>query len=184
MASGRLRGRRPKGTYSGGFVAPGAQEACVNHVDYMQRAVDLSRQKMREHEGGPFAAVIVMDGRIVGEGWNTVTCGDDPTAHAEVNAIRDACARLGTFSLEGAAIYSSCEPCPMCLAAIYWARISRIYYANTTADAAAIGFDDEFLYDELARPANERSLPAEQLHVDDALAVLAEWEALPDKTRY
>ena len=156
----------------------------MNHTDYMRRAVDLSREKMHECGGGPFAAVVVMDGKIVGEGWNTVTCGDDPTAHAEVNAIRDACARLGTFSLEGAAIYTSCEPCPMCLAAIYWARISYIYYSNTTADAAAIGFDDEFLYSELSRPAQARSLPCERVHVDDARAVFAEWDEMPDKTEY
>jgi guanine deaminase len=156
----------------------------MNHVDYMKRAVELSRDKMRECEGGPFAAVVVMDGEIVGEGWNRVTCDNDPTAHAEVNAIRDACKRLGTFSLEGASMYTSCEPCPMCLSAIYWARISRVYYSNTTADAAAIGFDDEFLYAELVRSAEERSLPSERLHVPDALAVFAEWDAMPDKTEY
>lgn len=156
----------------------------MDHIDYMQRAVELSREKMRECQGGPFAAIVVMDGEVVGEGWNHVTSDNDPTAHAEVNAIRDACERLGTFSLEGAVIYTSCEPCPMCLAAIYWARISRVYYANTTADAAAIGFDDGFLYAELALPPKERSLPCERLDVDEARAVFDEWTAMPDRVDY
>lgn len=156
----------------------------MHHEDYMRRAIELSREKMLDDGGGPFAAVVVMDGQIVGEGWNHVTCRNDPTAHAEVSAIRDACERLGTFSLEGAVIYTSCEPCPMCLAAIYWARISKVYYANTTEDASAIGFDDGFLYAELARPAEERSLPSERLYLDEARAVFAEWDAMPDKVEY
>jgi len=156
----------------------------MGDVEYLKRAVELSRQKMRAGEGGPFAAVIVKDGRIVGEGWNRVTNGNDPTAHAEVVAIRDACERLGTFTLEGAVMYSSCEPCPMCLAAIYWARISRLYFANTTADAAAIGFDDAFLYAELALPADERALPCEQLDVEEAHSVFAEWASMPDRIDY
>lgn len=156
----------------------------MNDEEYMRRAIELSREKMLEHQGGPFAAVIVLDGEIVGEGWNHVTGRNDPTAHAEISAIRDACERLGTFTLEGARIYTSCEPCPMCLAAIYWARIDRIYYANTTQDAAAIGFDDAFLYAEMAKPADERSLPAEQLQLPEAIAVFAEWDAMPDKITY
>ena len=156
----------------------------MGDVEYLKHAVELSREKMRAGEGGPFAAVIVKDGRIVGEGWNRVTNGNDPTAHAEVVAIRDACERLGTFTLEGAVMYSSCEPCPMCLAAIYWARISRLYFANTTADAAAIGFDDAFLYAELALPADERALPCEQLDVEEAHSVFAEWASMPDRIDY
>ena len=156
----------------------------MNNEECMRRAVDLSREKMLEHQGGPFAAVVVLDGKIVGEGWNHVTGRNDPTAHAEISAIRDACERLGTFTLEGARIYTSCEPCPMCLAAIYWARIDRIYYANTTEDAAAIGFDDALLYAEMAKPADERCLPAEQLPSPEAIKVFAEWAAMPDKIAY
>lgn len=156
----------------------------TDHFEYLQRAVELSRAKMLAGEGGPFAALIVMDGRVVGEGWNRVTHGNDPTAHAEVSAIRDACSRLGTFSLDGAVMYTSCEPCPMCLAAIYWARISRVYFANTTSDAAAAGFDDAFLYAELALPAEQRTLPCERVQMDEAHAVLVEWASMPDRIEY
>ena len=112
----------------------------------MRRAVRLSAERMREGAGGPFGAVIVKDGKVVAEGWNRVTSTNDPTAHAEVMAIRSACEKLGTFSLQGCEIYTSCEPCPMCLSAIYWARLDRIYFANSREDAAAIGFDDELIY--------------------------------------
>ncbi len=177
------------GTFSAGLVgevclSPRLGRTRVQHEDYMRRAIELSREKMRECEGGPFAAIVVMDGTVVGEGWNHVTGRNDPTAHAEISAIRDACERLDTFSLEGAVMYTSCEPCPMCLAAIYWARISRVYYANTTDDASAIGFDDGFLYAELARPANERALPMERLPSSEARAVFAEWDVMPDKVEY
>lgn len=151
---------------------------------YMMRAIELSREKMLAREGGPFAAVVVAGGRIVGEGWNRVLGDNDPTAHAEISAIRDACATLGTFSLEGATIYTSCEPCPMCLAAIYWARISRVVYANTTNDAQEIGFDDAALYRELALGWDERSLPSTRLLGERAREVFGEWDALPDKTMY
>jgi len=154
------------------------------HAEFMRRVVELSREKMRQGEGGPFAAIVVLDGVIVGEGWNRVTSTNDPTAHAEVTAIREAAARLGTFALDGAVIYTSCEPCPMCLAAIYWARISKVYFANTTADAATIGFDDQFLFDELALPAEKRSLACERVPSDEALDVFAEWERMPDKLTY
>ena len=123
----------------------------------MRHAVRLSAERMREGAGGPFGAVIVKDGKVIAEGWNEVTSANDPTAHAEVVAIRLACEKLGTFSLEGCDIYASCEPCPMCLAAIYWARIDRIFFANTREEAAAIGFDDEFLYREIPKPIAERS---------------------------
>lgn len=156
----------------------------MTHEGYLRHAIRLSREKMHEGQGGPFAAVVVVDGRVVGEGWNRVTSQNDPTAHAEVVAIREACRTLSTFSLEGAVLYTSCEPCPMCLAAAYWAHISSVYYANTTEDAASIGFDDGFIYEELSKPAPERALPCEQLAVEGAFSVFAEWAAMPDKVRY
>jgi tRNA(Arg) A34 adenosine deaminase TadA len=150
----------------------------------MRRAIDLSRIHMEAGEGGPFGAVVVKDGLIIGEGWNRVTSTSDPTAHAEVVAIRQACASLHTFSLKGCEIYTSCEPCPMCLAAIYWARLDRMWYANSRADAAAIQFDDDWLYREVALPIPERSLAATELLRDEALAVFRSWDAKPDKIRY
>ena len=156
----------------------------MSHEKFMMRAIELSRQKMNEGEGGPFAAVVVKEGEIVGEGWNMVTSHNDPTSHAEITAIRAACDRLGTFSLQGSTLYTSCEPCPMCLAAIYWARIDKVFYANTTEDAAGIGFDDGFLYKELALPAAERSMHSERLLANEARKVFEEWEAKPDKVRY
>ena len=139
---------------------------------------------MEAGEGGPFGAVVVKDGQILGEGWNRVTSTCDPTAHAEVVAIRKACEQLGTFSLKGCEIYTSCEPCPMCLAAIYWARLDRIWYANGRADAAAIQFDDDWLYREVALPIPERSLATTELLREEALVVFQAWEAKADKTRY
>lgn len=156
----------------------------MTHELFMSRAIELSREKMRTGDGGPFAAVIVLDGEIVGEGWNQVTGGNDPTAHAEITAIRNACRALGTFSLEGAVIYSSCEPCPMCLGAIYWAHISHVYYANSTADAVEIGFDDGYLYREIALPWERRALPSGRLLAGEARAVFDEWDAMPDKIEY
>ena len=155
-----------------------------NHQSFMRRAIELSRINMEAGEGGPFGAVVVKDGAILGEGWNRVTSTCDPTAHAEVVAIRQACGHLGAFSLKGCEIYTSCEPCPMCLAAIYWARLDRIWYANTRADAAAIQFDDEWLYREVALPIGNRSLPAKSLLRDEALAVFRAWDTKPDKIRY
>jgi tRNA(Arg) A34 adenosine deaminase TadA len=151
---------------------------------FMRRAIDLSRIHMEAGEGGPFGAVVVKAGAIVGEGWNRVTSGLDPTAHAEVVAIRQACANLGTFELRGCDIFTSCEPCPMCLGAIYWARLDRIWYANGRADAAAIRFDDEWLYREVALPLSERSLPALQLLRDEAQNVFQAWVAKVDKIPY
>jgi len=151
---------------------------------FMRRAVELSAERMRKGEGGPFGAIIVRGGEIVAEGWNKVTSTNDPTAHAEVSAIRLACEKLGTFSLAGCDIYTSCEPCPMCLAAIYWARLDRVYFANSRADAAAIGFDDEFLYREVSKPIESRSIPTRRLDLPEAAAVFAEWQAKPDKVEY
>jgi len=150
----------------------------------MRRAIELSRIHMEAGEGGPFGAVVVRSGRIIGEGWNRVTSGHDPTAHAEITAIREACRHLSSFELRGCELFSSCEPCPMCLAAIYWARLDRIWYANTRMDAASIRFDDEWLYREVALPPGGRSLPASQLMRDEAITVFHEWERKPDKIPY
>jgi tRNA(Arg) A34 adenosine deaminase TadA len=151
---------------------------------HMRRAIEISREKMNANQGGPFGAVVVKDGAILAEGWNRVTSTNDPTAHAEVVAIREACRKLGTFSLAGCEIYTSCEPCPMCLAAIYWARLERIHFANTRADAAAIGFDDSHIYDEIPLPLDRRAVPMDRVLADEARAVFREWDAKPDKVRY
>jgi tRNA(Arg) A34 adenosine deaminase TadA len=153
-------------------------------IQFMRAAIRLALEKMRGGEGGPFGAVVVRRGKIVGRGWNRVTSTNDPTAHAEVTAIRDACRRLKTFRLEECEIYASCEPCPMCLAAIYWARIGRIFYAGTRRDAAAAGFDDDLIYRELARPVSRRNIPMRQLLRSDALHVFKQWRDKPDKIRY
>lgn len=151
--------------------------------DYMHKAISLATSNV-DNNGGPFGAVIVRDGKIIATGVNRVTANNDPTAHAEVMAIREACRLLGTFSLEGCTIYSSCEPCPMCLSAIYWAGISELYYGNTKADAAAIGFDDNFIYEELAKPYSERSLKCAQMMRDDARQTFRKWDAKSDKIEY
>ncbi len=150
----------------------------------MRRAVALSIQAMRTNRGGPFGAVIVKDGRVVAEGVNRVTSDNDPTAHAEVSAIRAACAALGTFSLDGCDIYTSCEPCPMCLAAIHWARIARIFYGNTREDAARIGFDDERIYREIALSPDRRTIPMTRILEDEAAGAFREWEEKPDRVAY
>ncbi|MDZ4168681.1 MAG: nucleoside deaminase [Coriobacteriia bacterium] len=154
------------------------------HEEHMRAAIELSREKMSAGEGGPFAALVVLDGEVVGRGWNRVTSTNDPTAHAEIVAIRRACEQLGTFSLKGAVIYSSCEPCPMCLAAIYWARVSKLYYANTSQDAAGIEFDDAFLYREIVLDEAHRSLPSERILGEEAIEVFREWRAKPDRIGY
>ena len=153
-------------------------------IDFMREAVRLSAEEMRKGAGGPFGAIIVKDDRIVAQGWNRVTSANDPTAHAEVTAIRNACDLLGTFSLAGCEIYSSCEPCPMCLAAIYWARLDRLYFANTREEAAAIGFDDAHIYGEVSKPIADRLLPTTRLILPEAVSVFAEWQAKPDKIAY
>ena len=151
--------------------------------NFMRRAIALADESV-QRGGGPFGAVIVKDGEIVAEGSNSVTLLSDPTAHAEVTAIREACRQLGTFLLEGCTIYTSCEPCPMCLGAIYWAGIQRIYYGNTRKDAADIGFADEFIYEELERPLEERRLPIRQLLRDEARGSFRRWEEKTDKVTY
>lgn len=147
-------------------------------------AIELAENNVVQGQGGPFGAVIVKDGMVIARSANRVVPTNDPTAHAEVSAIRLACKELDTFSLEGCVIYTSCEPCPMCLGAIYWARIDHIYYANTKADAAAIGFDDKFIYDELDLPMDQRKLPVVQLMRDEALNAFKLWETSEKKTEY
>jgi guanine deaminase len=151
---------------------------------FMARAIQLSMSNVQSRGGGPFGAVVVKGGEIVGEGANQVTLANDPTAHAEVVAIREACRKLGTFDLEGCEIYSSCEPCPMCLGAIYWARLSRIYFANGHEDASKIGFDDSMIYRELAQPVAGRKIPMVQMMRDEALAAFRAWENKPNKVEY
>jgi guanine deaminase len=156
----------------------------MNPDDFMRRAIALSREKMDEGAGGPFGAVIVAEGRIIAEGWNQVTSVNDPTAHAEIVAIRAACAALHRFSLEGCEIYASCEPCPMCLAAIYWARLERIYYANDRGDAARAGFDDAAVYREVALPIEARTIPMVRLLSAEGRAAFEAREQKTDKVRY
>jgi guanine deaminase len=156
----------------------------MQHVDFMREAIALSREGSEAGHGGPFGAVIVRDGAVIGRGYNRVLATNDPTAHAEVVAIREATARLATFHLEGAVLYTSCEPCPMCLGAIYWARLARIYFANTRTDAAAIGFSDELIYNELNVPLDRRLIPMEQLGLEEARAVFTRWGAQGDRKLY
>ena len=150
----------------------------------MREAIAAASAGMRHHRGGPFGAVIVRGGEIIARGCNEVTSSHDPTAHAEMVAIRAAAQMLGTHSLAGCTIYASCEPCPMCLAAIYWARLDRLFFACTRVDAAAAGFDDDVFYQEIAKPLEERSVSTAPLLRDEARAVMQEWIAKPDKTPY
>ena len=151
---------------------------------FMKEAVKEALKGIRNNEGGPFGCVIVKDGKIVGRGHNKVTSTNDPTAHAEVTAIRDACKNLGSFQLEGCLVYTSCEPCPMCLGAIYWARPEKVYYGSNQNDAANIGFDDAFIYEEIPLPYNQRSIPFEQLAREIAIEPFNEWDTMDDKTEY
>ena len=151
---------------------------------FMQEAIALSRKGMEGGEGGPFGCVIVKDDEIIGRGNNKVLATNDPTAHAEVIAIRDACKNLNTFQLEGCEVYTSCEPCPMCLGAIYWARPQKIYFANNREDAAAIGFDDSMIYNEIQTPLTDRKIPIASLGREQAIKVFEAWKAKEDKTAY
>ena len=155
-----------------------------DHDAFMREAAQMAHENVLAGRGGPFGAVIVRKGEIVGRGTNVVTSTNDPTAHAEVTAIRDACRRLHTFTLAGCEIYTSCEPCPMCLAAIYWARLEKIFYANTRVDAARIGFDDDFLYREITLPHDQRSTPILPLPSDEAAATFKLWTTKSDKVPY
>lgn len=151
---------------------------------FMRKAIALSRQGSQSGEGGPFGAVIVKDNQMVGQGYNQVTSTHDPTAHAEVVAIRDACRNLKTFHLADCVIFASCEPCPMCLGAIYWAQIKGIYYANSRKDAADIGFNDDFIYKEFDVPPQKRQIPAEQFLQEEAKVVFDDWKNKEDKIHY
>jgi guanine deaminase len=152
--------------------------------EFLRRAIALATQSVVRGIGGPFGAVVVRNGEIVGEGTNTVTAENDPTAHGEVNAIRAAAQALATFSLAGCELYTSCEPCPMCLAAAYWARLDIVYYGASAADAARAGFDDAFLYGELRKSTGQRKLPAKQLLAGEAKASFDAWMASPNKVAY
>lgn len=152
--------------------------------EFMQQAIQLATDNVVHGRGGPFGAVIVKDGEVIATGANQVTATNDPTAHAEVTAIRNACQALGTFQLTGCDVYTSCEPCPMCLAALYWSRCRTIYYGNCAADAADAGFDDAFLYDELKKPFSERSLPMERLLPDEARTSFEVWKSSPYRVDY
>lgn len=151
---------------------------------FLARAIALSHERMQGGFGGPFGALVVRDGKVLAEGWNEVTSTLDPTAHAEVTAIRRACKAVGDFHLEGATLYTSCEPCPLCLSAAYWAHIKRIVYANTREEASAIGFDDAFIYDEIPKPPAARRIAMEHHPRDDARAAFAAWMAKADKVQY
>ncbi|MBQ5836400.1 MAG: nucleoside deaminase [Alistipes sp.] len=149
----------------------------------MQQAIELSKENVL-NGGGPFGAVIVRDREVIATGTNRVTANNDPTAHAEVNAIRSACAKEGTFKLEGCTCYTSCEPCPMCLAALYWAGVERIFYGNTKDDAKAINFDDSFIYDEIAKPYAKRAIPIINIMREEAISAFKMWEKSEDKVEY
>lgn len=151
---------------------------------FLERAIELSGKGMKEGKGGPFGCVVVKDDEIVGEGWNQVTSSNDPTAHAEVVAIRQACEKLGTYQLNDCVIYTSCEPCPMCLGAIYWARPQKVVYANTKKEAAAIDFDDDFIYNEIATPLDARKIPFIHAPHEKAKAVFEEWKNWEGKEKY
>jgi tRNA(Arg) A34 adenosine deaminase TadA len=152
--------------------------------DLMEKAIELARENVRSGRGGPFAAIVAKDGAVVACGTNRVTSTNDPTAHAEIVAIREACRALGSFQLAGCEIYTTCEPCPMCMGAIYWARPAKIVFAATRSDAAGAGFDDFYIYEQLSLAPGERAIPAGQLMRDEALAVFSEWNRKPDKITY
>ncbi|HEY3861523.1 MAG TPA: nucleoside deaminase [Verrucomicrobiae bacterium] len=153
-------------------------------LDFMRAAIELATQHMRRKDGGPFGALVTRGGEILAQGWNKVTSTNDPTAHAEIIAIRAAASAVGTHELRGCVLYTSCEPCPMCLGAAWWSRLDRIVYAGARADAAAAGFDDAEIYQELARPLAARKLPMRQALRDEAVSVFSEWIRMPDKTPY
>ena len=155
----------------------------MGNKEFMRKAIELSIENVK-NGGGPFGAVIVRNGQVIATGTNRVTAHNDPTAHAEVSAIREACHKLNTFDLSGCEIYTSCEPCPMCLGAIYWAHLDKIYYGNNKTDAAAIGFDDSFIYDELALPSEKRQKSMEEILPEEAISAFKLWQTTDDKTAY
>ena len=151
---------------------------------FMQAAIDLAEKGVDSNSGGPFGAVVVKDDKIIAEGFNSVTSENDPTAHAEVIAIRNACKKLNSFQLTDCTIYTSCEPCPMCLGAIYWARPKKVFFAGNRVDAAKFGFDDQFIYDELGKEMDDRKIEFENISRDRAIFVFEKWAAKGDKTKY
>jgi len=153
-------------------------------MQFMQEAINVGLEGMRNNLGGPFGCVIVKDDKIIGKGCNCVIASNDPTAHAEVVAIRDACKTLGSFQLEDCEVYTTCEPCPMCMGALYWARPKKIYYANSRYDAAFIGFDDSFIYEEIILPIAERKMMMEYLKHEEAIKMFEEWQKINNKTLY
>ena len=155
----------------------------MKNINFMKRAIQLSMQNIKGN-GGPFGCVIVKENKIIAEGVNRVTFNNDPTAHAEIVAIRNACSKLNTFNLEGCELYSSCEPCPMCLSAIYWSHIDKVYYGNSREDAAKIHFDDKFIYDELLLKMTERKIPISQISRDEAIKAFNLWENEENKIKY
>jgi tRNA(Arg) A34 adenosine deaminase TadA len=156
----------------------------VNQIPFMARAIQLAIENVHAGRGGPFGAVVVRNGSIIAEGTNLVTSTNDPTAHAEMVAIRQACRSLASFQLSDCEMYASSEPCPMCMGAIYWARLARVYFAATRQDAAAIGFDDAHIYEQLERPISQRVIPIQQMMREEALAAFRAWDQRPDKIRY
>jgi tRNA(Arg) A34 adenosine deaminase TadA len=150
----------------------------------MRQAIALATENVTSGRGGPFGAIVVRDGEVIASGVNQVTATNDPTAHAEVVAIRRACHALGTFQLHGCDVYTSCEPCPMCLAALYWSRCDAVYYGNSASDAASIGFDDSFLYEQVRLPIDERTLPMQRLLPEEAIASFVAWRNQPNKIEY
>ena len=180
----RTLGRQTRPDARTGRCLLACEAKWMDHRELLERAIALSSQGIREGAGGPFGAVVARAGEIVGEGWNRVTSSFDPTAHAEIVAIRTAARALGRFSLEGCVLYSSCEPCPMCLAATYWSRIEQVYFANTRNDAAAIGFDDRLFHEEFQRPAEERSLSLSRIELEGALEPMRCWQEDPKRRQY
>ena len=155
----------------------------MKNNNFMRRAIELSIQNIKDN-GGPFGCVIVIKNKIIAEGINRVTCNNDPTAHAEIVAIRNACEKLNTFNLEECELYTSCEPCPMCLSAIYWSHINKIYYGNSRLDAAKIGFDDDFIYNELNKKLSSRKIQMKQINQSEAKKAFFDWEEKIDKIEY
>ena len=160
------------------------EQGKIMSEEFMRRAIALGIENVRTGQGGPFGAVVVKDGRVVAEGANRVTTTNDPTAHAEIVVIREACRVLGVFQLTGCDLYTTCEPCPMCLGAIYWARPARVFYACVAADAAAAGFDDAFIYEELKCPPAARRMPMKQLLREESLEIFSLWKSKENKTPY
>lgn len=174
----------PSTDAAAGDAAVGRAAADAEHVRHLQHTFDLAQRAVDSGLGGPFGALVVLDGEVIAEGWNQVTSSHDPTAHAEVTAIRAACARLGTFQLTGAILYASCEPCPMCLGAAYWARPAAVYFAASRQDAAAADFSDAMIYDEIGLPPADRTLPFRRIEVPGATDVFRRWLDKADRTDY